>query len=520
MENQATQRAEIHRTIWKIANDLRGAVDGWDFKQYVLDMLFYRYISEHLDNRISQEEGSDYASMADSEIDEEAKDGIVDDYGYFITPSHLFKNVLATARSNEDLNETLEQAFKGIEASTVGHDSNEDFQGLFQDLDLNSAKLGTTPGEKHDRLASIMEAVGSLNLGTTLDQASVDTFGDAYEYLMGMYASNAGKSGGEYFTPQCVSELLAQIAVPDSQETRSIYDPACGSGSLLLRAAKRADIRHVQIYGQEKNLTTYNLCRMNMMLHNVPWTNFHIAHGDTLLNPDFMEERPFDAIVSNPPYSTKWDGKTNPELVADDRFSPAGVLAPASKADLAFTMHMLSYLSDRGCAAIVEFPGVLYRGGAEKKIREYLLKMNYVDTVIQLPADLFFGTTIATCILVLRKNRAADQPVLFIDASQEFIRQDTKNVLTDENRARILNAMADRQPEEHFSNTVPVNDILTNDANLSVSSYVTKEDTREQIDIDELNSRIRGIVAHEAELRSKIDAIVADLEGMRGEDNE
>ena len=511
------QRDELHKTIWRIANDLRGSVDGWDFKQYVLDMLFYRYVSENLCDYINEGEREsdpsfDYATMSDDRA-AGAKEEIVSEKGYFILPSQLFANVLANARHDKDLNITLENVFNAIEGSAKGTESEGDLEGLFQDFEVNNKKLGNTVDARNDKLAAIMEAIGALDLGTTFNGADIDTFGDAYEYLMAMYASNAGKSGGEYFTPQCVSELLARLAIENRAEVASVYDPACGSGSLLLRFAKILGEEHVgEFYGQEKNLTTYNLCRMNMFLHNIPFNKFHIAYDDTLIDPHFTEDAPFECIVSNPPYSTKWEGDKNPVLATDPRFTPAGVLAPPSKSDLAFTMHMLSMLKESGTAAIVEFPGVLYRGGKEKKIREYLLKENYVDTVIQLPADLFYGTTIATCILVLKKAKT-DTSVLFVDASQEFVRRDTQNVLTEENRTKILDAVVAREDVEYFCAAVDRSAVLENDANLSVSSYVEKEDTREKIDIKELNTRIEGIVAREAELRAQIDAIIADLEG-------
>lgn len=330
---------------------------------------------------------------------------------------------------------------------------------------------------------------------------------------MTMYASNAGKSGGEFFTPQEVGELLARIAIGDRKSVNKVYDPCCGSGGLLLKFAKILGKENVRngYFGQEINLTTYNLARINMFLHDVNFDKFDIALGDTLKEPAHWDDEPFDAIVSNPPYSIKWEGKANPLNINDARFSPAGVLAPASKADLAFTMHMLSWLSTEGTAAIVEFPGVLYRGGAEGKIRDYLVRNNFVEAVIQLPADLFFGTTIATCIIVLKKNKTASD-VLFIDASEQFERRDSKNKLMPANIERIMAAVSSREEEEHFARCVANDEVLANDANLSVSSYVEKKDEREEIDIAELNAEIARIVAREDELRRKIDAIVADLE--------
>ncbi|WP_172135745.1 type I restriction-modification system subunit M [Adlercreutzia sp. ZJ473] len=513
------QRAELHKTIWSIADDLRGSVDGWDFKQYILGMLFYRFISENLCDYLASEEarsgnvGFDYASLSDEEA-EYGRGETVKERGFYILPSELFQNVRARARHDENLNETLERVFKNIEGSAVGSESEGDLKGLFDDMDVNSAKLGNTVAERNKKLATLLEKIGSLDFGGSFKENRIDAFGDAYEYLMTMYASNAGKSGGEFFTPQEVSELLARITLVGRTEVGKVYDPCCGSGSLLLRFAKilGADKVRKGFFGQEINLTTYNLARINMFLHDINFDKFDIALGDTLKNPQHWDDEPFDCIVSNPPYSIKWEGKKNPLNINDPRFSPAGVLAPDSKADLAFTMHMLSWLSTDGTAAIVEFPGVLYRGGAEAKIRAYLVRNNFVDAVIQLPPDLFFGTTIATCVIVLKKSKSAND-VLFVDASAEFERRDSKNKLMPGNIQHIMDVIERRSEEEHFSKRVSNDDVIANDANLSVSSYVEKEDMREEVDIKALNAEIARIVAREQELRERIDAIVADLEG-------
>ncbi|MBN2176027.1 MAG: type I restriction-modification system subunit M [Demequinaceae bacterium] len=514
------QRAELHKTIWRIANDLRGSVDGWDFKTYVLGMLFYRFISENLALYINAEERRagkaefEYARLTDADA-EFGRAETVAEKGFYILPSELFVNVRQRARSDSNLNETLARVFTNIEASAVGTESESDLKGLFDDLDVNSNKLGPTVIKRNERLAKLLDAIGDLNLGE-FSSNTIDAFGDAYEYLMAMYASSAGKSGGEYYTPQEVSELLARITVVGKTEVNKVYDPACGSGGLLLQFAKvlgRDNVRQ-GFFGQEINLTTYNLCRINMFLHDINFAKFNIAHGDTLLEPAHMDDEPFEAIVSNPPYSTNWEGDSNTLLINDERFSPAGVLAPKSKADLAFTMHMLSWLAVNGTAAIVEFPGVLYRGGAEQKIRKYLIDNNYVDAVIQLPPDLFFGTTIATCIIVLKKSKT-DNNILFIDASAEFVRGGNKNKLTDANRQRILDAFMAREDAQHFARLVGHSDIAANGYNIAVSSYVEQEDTREAVDITALNARIAQIVARQQELRTQIDAIVADLEGVK-----
>ena len=513
------ERDELHRTIWQIANDLRGSVDGWDFKSYVLGILFYRFISENLTSYINNEErrtgntSFDYAQLSDADA-EYGRADTVKEKGFYILPSELFANVCKKARTDADLNETLSRVFNNIENSAKGFDSENDLKGLFDDVDVNSNKLGPTVAKRNEKLVKILEAINKLSLGNYQDN-SIDAFGDAYEYLMTMYASSAGKSGGEFFTPQEVSELLAEMAVVGKKEVNKVYDPACGSGSLLLKFAKVLGKENVRqgFFGQEINITTYNLCRINMFLHDINYEKFDIAHGDTLIDPKHWDDEPFDAIVSNPPYSTKWEGDANPLLINDPRFSPAGVLAPKSKADLAFTMHMLSWLSTSGTACIVEFPGVLYRGGAEQKIRKYLIDNNYIDTVIQLPPDLFFGTTIATCIIVLKKSKR-DNSTLFIDASAEFVRGGNKNKLSEENRKRILKAFIERRDEEYFSRLVPNSEIAENDYNIAVSSYVIREDTSEEIDIEQLNAHIAEIVIKQNHLRTAIDEIVADLEGI------
>ena len=519
-QTDSAQKAELHKTIWSIADDLRGSVDGWDFKQYVLGMLFYRFISENLCEYLNGFEGADfdYSKLSDKEASY-GRDDTVAEKGYFILPSQLFANVRAEAlggRHDEDLNEVLESVFKDIEGSATGTASEEDLKGLFADFDVNSPKLGNTVIERNAKLRKLMEKIGAMDLGGSFKEHRIDAFGDAYEYLMTMYAGNAGKSGGEFFTPQCVSTLLTKLALNGRLNVSRVYDPCCGSGSLLLNTAKQIGQENVRegFFGQEINLTTYNLCRINMFLHDINFDRFDIVLGDTLERPGHWDDEPFDMIVSNPPYSTKWAGKNDPLKINDPRFAPAGVLAPPSKADLAFTMHMLSWLSTDGTAAIVEFPGVLYRGGAEGKIRRYLVENNFVDAVIQLPENLFFGTTIATCIIVLKKAKSTSD-VLFVDASSDFVHIGNKNNLSEKNIEKTYRTYMERTEIEHFSRLVPNDEIIANDANLSVSSYVEKEDMRERVDIKELNARIAQIVAREQELRKKIDAIVADLEGEK-----
>jgi type I restriction enzyme M protein len=512
------ERAELHRAIWQIANDLRGSVDGWDFKQYVLGILFYRFISENLSDFINKQqrrvkgfENFEYAELSDKEAEFGRKETVIAK-GFYILPSELFVNVRKNARNDANLNETLANVFTNIENSAKGTTSEDDLKGLFDDLDVNSNKLGNNVERRNQRLVKLLESIGDLSLGN-YSENTIDAFGDAYEFLMTMYASNAGKSGGEFFTPQEVSELLAEITTVGKKEVNKVYDPCCGSGSLLLKFAKVLGKENVRLgfFGQEINITTYNLCRINMFLHDINYNNFDIEHGDTLTDPKHWDDEPFDAIVSNPPYSINWEGDANPLMINDPRFAPAGVLAPKSKADLAFTMHMLSWLSTSGTAAIVEFPGVLYRGGAEQKIRKYLVDNNYIDAVIQLPPDLFFGTTIATCVVVLKKSKK-DNKTLFIDASAEFVRGGNKNKLSEENRKKILDAFIARKDIEYFAKIVENKDLAGNDYNMAVSNYVVQKDTREVVDIKELNKEIERIVKRQNELRSAIDEIVANIE--------
>ncbi len=511
------ERDALHRAIWAIADDLRGAVDGWDFKNYVLGAMFYRYISENLTNYINEGErkagkvGYDYASQNDADVAGSQK-GLVEEKGFFIPPSELFQNVLAHAEQDANLNETLERVFRHIEESAKGTKSQDSLDGLFKDFDVNSNKLGNTVATRNKRLVALLQGVAKMKLGEVKDHKN-DAFGDAYEYLMAMYAGNAGKSGGEFFTPADVAELLARLGTVGKTEINKVYDPACGSGSLLLKAKKvlgKDSIRQ-GFYGQEINVTTYNLCRINMFLHDVGFDKFGIACGDTLTEPLRWDEEPFELIVSNPPYALKWEGKSNPTLINDPRFAPAGVLAPKGKADFAFVMHCLSWLANNGTAAIVCFPGIMYRSGAEKKIRQYLVGNNFVDCVIQLPDNLFFGTSIATCILVLKKSRV-DNRILFIDASKECLKVTNANRLTPANTNRIVETYAKRRETAHFSRLATQQEVEENGCVLSVSLYVEPEDTRELIDIKELNSQIEGIVAREQALRDSIAEIVAELE--------
>ena len=512
------ERDELHRSIWAIADELRGSVDGWDFKSYVLGFMFYRYISENLTayiNKGEHEAGNkdfDYTKISDEEA-EEAREGLVQEKGFFILPSELFCNVNKRASQDKNLNETLQHVFMHIEESAKGTLSENDFAGLFDDIDVDSNKLGANVNKRNDKLTTILNKIAEMKLGSYQDN-SIDAFGDAYEYLMSMYASNAGKSGGEYFTPQEVSELLTKLAIGDKKQVNKVYDPACGSGSLLLQAIKILGKENIKqgFYGQELNITTFNLCRINMFLHDVDFDKFNIANEDTLISPQHWEEEPFDVIVSNPPYSIKWEGDDNPLLINDPRFSPAGVLAPKSKADMAFIMHSLNWLSTNGTAAIVCFPGIMYRGGAEQKIRKYLVDNNYIDAIIQLPDNLFFGTSISTCILVLKKAKT-DTNVVFIDASKEYQKVTNSNKLSEDNIANIVNFYKNRVDVNHTVKVASYEAVKENNYNLSVSTYVEKEDTREKVDIKVLNKQIDDIVIKEDELRKEIDKIIKEIEG-------
>jgi type I restriction enzyme M protein len=508
------QRAALQRKIWDIANDVRGAVDGWDFKQYVLGTLFYRFISENFIDYITGGDPTvNYPAMANSDPSiEAAKDDAIKTKGYFIYPSQLFVNVAANANTNESLNTDLANIFAAIEASASGYPSERDIKGLFADFDTTSNRLGNTVKDKNLRLAAVLKGVAALDFGD-FEESHIDLFGDAYEFLISNYAANAGKSGGEFFTPQHVSKLIAQIAMHKQTSVNKIYDPACGSGSLLLQAKKHFDQHLIEdgFFGQEINHTTYNLARMNMFLHNVNYDKFNIQLGNTLIEPHFGDDKPFDAIVSNPPYSVKWIGSDDPTLINDDRFAPAGVLAPKSKADFAFVLHALSYLSSKGRAAIVCFPGIFYRGGAEQKIRQYLVDNNYVETVISLAPNLFFGTTIAVNILVLAKNKK-DTNTQFIDASGLFKKETNNNVLLDTHIDEIMRVFDSKANVDHFAKSVSLDAIASNDYNLSVSSYVEAEDKREVVDIAKLNAELKTTVTKIDKLRKDIDAIVAEIE--------
>ena len=509
------QQQELRNKIWKIANDVRGSVDGWDFKQFVLGTLFYRFISDNFTEYIEAgDESIKYATMSDDVITPEIKDDAVKTKGYFIYPSQLFVNMAKTANINPNLNTDIKAVFDAIENSANGYPSEPDIKGLFADFDTTSSRLGNTVEMKNKTLAKVLKGIEELHFEDFKDNEN-DLFGDAYEFLIGNYAANAGKSGGEFFSPPQVSKLIALLALHKQTKVNKILDIAVGSGSLLLKAKKHFEQNIIEegFFGQEINHTTYNLARMNMFLHNINYDKFNIVLGDTLTNPQFGDEKPFDAIVSNPPYSINWIGSDDPTLINDERFAPAGVLAPKSKADFAFVLHALSYLSSKGRAAIVCFPGIFYRGGAEQKIRKYLVDNNFVESIISVAPNLFYGTTISVTLLVLSKNKKENK-TQFIDASgEDFFRKVTNNnVLTDDHIDKIMSIFDSKEEIPNVAKYVDNKVIAENDYNLSVSSYVEAKDNREQVDIKQLNQEISSTVEKINKLRADIDSIIKEIE--------
>lgn len=530
------EKQELFKNIWNIANDLRGKVSGWEFQSYVLGTIFYRYISEWLTKCINDEQHEigdldfDYAEVSD-ELAKTEKNIIITKYGFYIAPSELFKNVLKNTKNKkiESLSETLEKVFLNIEQSSeLSNDqqNGEVFKGLFRSYDVNSISLGDTSVKRDIQLEKLLANISAIDFGNDFVENTTDMLGDAYEYLIGMYAANAGKSGGEYFTPQEVSELLTRIGLDHmpkkGNDTFRVYDPTCGSGSLLLKSRKILkemkgvvnNIEDIEFFGQESNPTTYNLCRMNMILHHIKTSKIHIACDDTLIYPkhldDVKKSKGFDLIVSNPPYSVKWIGSDKADLINDDRYSPAGVLAPKSKADLAFILHSLHHLNNTGKAAIVCFPGIMYRGGAEQKIREHLIKQNVIEAVIQLPSDLFFGTSIATSILVLNKAKK-DNNILFVDASKEYYKDTNNNRLNEENINHILTLVRERKNKENLTALVGNEEVLNNGTILSVNDYVKLEELKEQVDIIQLNAEITEKVAKINQLRVSIEGLLKNV---------
>lgn len=516
IKTREEEKQELYRTIWNIANKLRSNIVGWDFKNYVLGFLFYRYISENIQkyfNNIEHDKKNlkfEYANL-DDQTANQFRIKTIEQKGFFILPSELFVNVLKKIENKKiakTVNVILNQVFYNIENSAKNFSSESSVKNLFADIDLKSKKLGNDTYKRNNQIINILKAINNMKINDYQNNL-IDTFGDAYEYLINMYCSNAGKSGGEFFTPQEVSELLARLTLKNKKKINKVYDPAAGSGSLLLKFVKILGKKNILdgIYGQEINLTAYNLCRINMFLHDISWKNFDIKLGDTLTDPKNDPKIKFDVIVSNPPYSIKWIGDNNSKLINDPRFKKAGVLAPKAKADLAFVLHSLYYLDNNGIGAIVLYPGVLYRRGIEQKIRKYLVNNNYVDAVIELPKNLFFGTTISTAILIIKKNKKTKN-VFFFDASNYFVKANKKNKLTFQNLNDIIDIFFSQKNITSISCTVNINKIKANNYDLSVFNYVKKSDKISNINIKKLNAEIATLVNEQQLIRNKINKII------------
>ncbi|MDU0287174.1 type I restriction-modification system subunit M [Staphylococcus pseudintermedius] len=508
-EKQRQQQAELHKKLWAIANDLRGNMDASEFRNYILGLIFYRFLSEKAEAEVAEALSGETLSYedawADPEYREDLKGELLDTVGYYIEPQDLFSTMVKEIENQRFDIEHLAQAIRKVETSTLGQDSEEDFIGLFSDMDLSSTRLGNTVKDRTALLSKVM--VNLADLPFVHSDMEIDMLGDAYEFLIGRFAANAGKKAGEFYTPQQVSKILAQIVTLGKDKLRNVYDPTCGSGSLLLRVGKETKV--YRYYGQERNNTTYNLARMNMLLHNVRYENFDIQNDDTLENPAFLGEQ-FDAVVANPPYSAKWsaDSKFND----DDRFSGYGKLAPKSKADFAFIQHMVYYLDDEGTMAVVLPHGVLFRGAAEGVIRQYLIEeKNYLDAVIGLPANIFYGTSIPTCILVFKKCRKADQDVLFIDASNAFEKGKNQNHLNDEHVDKIINTYQNRATIDKYSYAATLQEIEDNDYNLNIPRYVDTFEEEAPIDLDQVQQDIANIDNDIAQIEQDIEGYLNEL---------
>lgn len=508
------QKKELQKQLWNIANELRGKMNADEFRDYILGFIFYKYLSEKMEkyaDKLLKSDDIKYAEINDDsdKLEEYVvaiKEQAVDNLGYFLRPDELFHHVaLQGSTDSDDLIETLEKILTSIEHSTMGSDSEEDFEKLFSELDLNASKLGKTVVERGKLISKVLLHLDKIDF--RLEDSKVDILGDAYEYLISRFAAGAGKKAGEYYTPQEVSEILARIVTAGKKKLKSVYDPACGSGSLLLRIGRHVGVG--QYFGQELNNTTYNLARMNMILHDVRFDRFNIKQEDTLEHPQHAEFR-FEAVVANPPFSAKWSA--NPLHLQDDRFSQYGKLAPASKADYAFIQHMVYQLDDNGTMAVVMPHGVLFRGAAEGHIREFLIKeKNYLDTVIGLPANLFFGTSIPACILVFKKCRENPDNVLFIDASKHFEKGKNQNRLREEDIKKIIETYESRKAEDKYSYVAKLSEIKENDYNLNIPRYVDTFEEEEPIDLDEVVAEIKKIDAQERELSKKIKEYTDEL---------
>lgn len=508
-EKQQEQQRELHSKLWSIANDLRGNMEANEFKNYILGLIFYRYLSEKVESRVNDllsEDDIDYlTAWQDEEYKEGLKEELLEQIGYFIEPTYLFSNLVNSIENGNFDIEILQKAINSITESTIGMDSQEDFDNLFDDMDLSSTKLGKDVKSRSKLIAKVISNISSIEFSH--EDTEIDVLGDAYEYLISQFASNAGKKAGEFYTPQQVSKILAKIVTIEKTDLKNVYDPTCGSGSLLLRVAKEAKVR--KFYGQEFTSTTYNLARMNMLLHDVNYNNFDIKNNDTLENPEHIDMK-FEAIVANPPYSAKWSADN--KFLDDDRFSPYGKLAPKSKADFAFIQHMIYHLDDNGTMAVVLPHGVLFRGASEGVIRKYLIEeKNVLDAVIGLPANIFYGTSIPTVILVFKKNRKNKDDILFIDASNEFEKGKNQNNLTDDNVEKIVKTYKERSRIDKYSYVASLDEIKENDYNLNIPRYVDTFEEEEEIDLDLVSQKIKSIDKEIAEIDEKSSVYLKEL---------
>ena len=505
---------KLRNQLWAVANTLRGNMSASDFMYFTLGFIFYKYLSEKIELFVNEELEQDGISFSelwqgdDAQFKYDIREDCVNELGYFIEPQYLYSTIIAKIGKKENILSDLERSLKKIEDSTTGQDSEEDFGGLFSDIDLTSPKLGKTVEDKNRLISDVLVALNGIDFG--LQQArDIDILGDAYEYMISQFAAGAGKKAGEFYTPQEVSQILADIVTTGKTRLKDVYDPTCGSGSLLLRTAKNCNDIADRIYGQEKNPTTYNLCRMNMILHGVKYKDFSIHNGDTLTN-DELGDLQFDAVVANPPFSAEWSA--DEKFLTDDRFSKAGVLAPKSKADYAFILHMIYHLNDGGTMACVAPHGVLFRGAAEGKIRQFLIeKKNYIDAVIGLPANIFYGTSIPTCILVMKKCRKDDDNILFIDASREFEKVKTQNKLRPEYIEKIVRVYRNREEIEKYSHCATMQEIKENDYNLNIPRYVDTFEEEAPIDIKQVMADIKSLEAQRADLDAQIDVYLKEL---------
>lgn len=510
---QKNQQSRLHATLWAMANDLRGSMEAYEFKSYILGLIFYRYLSEKVEKaaaNLLEYENKTFTEFYTS-VDEDTrnlfKQEIINALGYFIEPQYLFSHFTQKLKQENSFDiEELDKAVAAISESSLGTESQHDFEGLFDDMDLKSTKLGKEVKERSRVIGRVLSSIDSLELD--FDDAQIDVLGDAYEYLIGMFAQTAGKKAGEFYTPQQVSKILARLVCLGKDKLLSVYDPCCGSGSLLLRVGKECSVTFY--YGQEKTATTYNLARMNMLLHNIPYQNFNIVNGDTLENPAFKDKK-FSAVVANPPYSAKWSA--NKKYLEDERFQPYGKLAPASKADFAFVCHMLYLLEENGTMAVVLPHGVLFRGSSEEAIRKVLIKnQNVLDAVIGLPANLFYGTSIPTCILVFKKNRAENKDnILFIDASKEFEKGKNQNLLTDEHIDKIIQTYKNRQDIDKYAHVAKMAEIEENDYNLNIPRYVDTFEEEPPVDLKAEFATLTKLQTEAKEIDTELDKYFQEL---------